>query len=104
MNLWLSHGILGHGCCHVRRLDSSTLDALLVNCVHPVNKICIEFAIGIEIVSEASIHEDVNNIPKADKEIEVKFLLEATAKYPETGFPQNPLLSNPSSHTQSPFV
>ena len=74
VNLCLNHGILGHSCCHVRRLDGSTLDALLINGVHPVNKFCIECAIGIEIVSKASIHEDVNNIPKADKEVKVKFL------------------------------
>ena len=28
-----------------------------------VNKFCIEFAIGVEIVSEVSIHEHVNDVP-----------------------------------------
>ena len=71
-----SHGIPGHGCCHVGRLDGPTLDALLVDGVHPVDKFRVAFAIGIEIVSEVSVHEDINNIPEADKEVEVEFFHE----------------------------
>ena len=56
------------------RLERSTFDALLIDGMHPVNKFRVEIAIGVEIVSEVSVHEDVNNIPEADKEVEVEFL------------------------------
>ena len=105
IHLRLNHAILGHGCRHVGRLDGPTIDALLINGVHPVNKLCIKFAIGIEIMSEVSVHEDVNNIPEADKEVEVEFLQEQRQNFlcPDS-LKSSLVLSNPSSHIQFPIV
>ena len=63
-------------------LMRSTFDALLIDGMHPVNKFRVEIAIGVEIVSEVSVHEDVNNIPEADKEVRSGISSRAAAEFP----------------------
>lgn len=70
----LSDRLLGHHGDHVCGFHAAALDFHFIDRLDAIDERHIVFTVGVEVVTEAAIDEDVDDISERDKELEIEAL------------------------------
>ena len=57
---------------HVGRGECAEPESFLVECVNAIDEVPVPFALGIEVVTEAAIDEDVHDVSERDEDLELE--------------------------------
>ena len=66
--------LFDHRRSHVRGLDYTSFEVILIHGMDPVNEVQVSLVGGIEIVAERALDESIYQVAIPDKELEMKLL------------------------------